>query len=98
MVNAVRNANMVGLNINPRLTNSIMIPRTTFNKPLVWLYSTSAIPFESRKIASNNTDKPKISADAITPNNGNAMIINPKIIAITLITVFLANQLPPLII
>ena len=37
IVNADSNANIVGLNINPKLTTSIIIPRTIFNNPLVWL-------------------------------------------------------------
>ena len=95
MVKAVKNANMLGLNIKPMLTINITIPKIVFSKPLVVLYSTSLTPFVNKKIASNKTDNPRISDAAITPSIGNAMVIIPKIIAIMLIVVCLFKIFPP---
>lgn len=95
MVKAVKNANMFGLNIKPKLIINISIPKIVFNNPLVVLYSTSLTPFVNKKIASNKTDNPRISAAAITPNIGKAMVIIPKIIAIMLIVVCLCKFFPP---
>ena len=89
MVSAVKNAKRLGLNINPKLTINIINPRMTFKSPLVVLYSTSDIPFASKKIESRRTDNPRISAAAITPKSGKAIMIIPRIIAIMLIIVFL---------
>ena len=89
MVKAVKNANMLGLNIKPKLIISIIIPKIVFINPLVVLYSTSLTPFANKKIASNKTDNPRISAAAITPSIGKAIVMIPKIIAIMLIVVCL---------
>ena len=95
MVKAVKNENMLGLNINPKLKINIIIPRAAFKIPFVVLYSTSDIPFVSKKIESNNTDNPRISDAAIIPKRGNAIIIIPRTIAIMLIKVCLNNSFPP---
>ena len=95
MVKAVKNANMLGLNINPKLTINITIPKIIFKSPLVVLYSTSLTPFVNRKIASNKTDNPRISEAAIIPSIGNAIMMSPKIIAMILIVVCLCNSFPP---
>ena len=95
MVRAVKNANMLGLNIKPKLITNIINPKMVFINPLVVLYSTSLTPFANKKIASNKTDNPRISAAAITPNIGNAIVIIPKIIAIMLNVVCLCKSFPP---
>ncbi len=91
MVKAVKKSNMLGLNISPKLTINIIIPRITFKSPFVTLYSTSDIPLVNRKIESSKTDNPRISLADIIPNNGNMIIMSPKIIEITLITICLFN-------
>ena len=95
IVKAVKNANMLGLNIKPKLIININIPKIVLINPLVVLYSTSLTPFANKKIESNKTDNPRISDAAITPSIGNAMIRIPKIIAIMLIVVCLCKLLPP---
>ena len=95
MVKAVKNAKILGLNIKPKLIINITIPKIVFNNPLVALYSTSLTPFVIKKIESSKTDNPRISAAAITPKIGNAMVMIPNIIAIMFIVVCLCKSFPP---
>ena len=92
---AVKNTNMLGLNIKPKLITNIINPKMVLINPLVVLYSTSLTPFANKKIASNKTDNPRISAAPITPSIGNAIVIIPKIIAIMLNVVCLCKFFPP---